>query len=139
MTKTTTPTETWHLVDAEGKTLGKLAEKIANLIRGKHKVTFDPSRDEGDNVIIINAEKIRVTSNKEQTKKYYSHSRYPGGFKAKPLAKLRAEKPTEIIRHAIQGMLPKTKSRQHIMRRRLKIYAGPEHPHTAQSPTPLEI
>ncbi len=136
---TKTPTEKWHIIDADGKVLGKIAEKIAVVIRGKNKVTFDPAKNCGDGVIVINAEKVRVTGKKEDAKMYYSHSRYPGGFKQTPLSKLRAEKPEEIIRKAVKGMLPKNKLNNQIMASRLKIYAGNEHPHTAQQPTPLEI
>lgn len=136
---TTTSTEKWYIVDADGKVLGKIAERIATVLRGKHKVTFDPAKDCSDGVIVINAEKVRVTGNKEEAKMYYSHSRYPGGFKQTPLSKLRAEKPEEIIRKAVKGMLPKNNLAKGIMTRKLKVYAGAEHPHTAQQPTTLEI
>lgn len=136
---TKTTTEKWYIIDADGKVLGKLAERIAVILRGKHKVTFDPSKDTGDSVIVINAKNVRVTGNKENDKMYYSHSRYAGGFKQAPLSKLRAEKPEEIIRKAVKGMFPKNKLGKQVMTRRLKIYAGNEHPHTAQQPTPFEI
>lgn len=136
---TKTSTEKWYIVDADGKVLGKVAERIATILRGKHKVTFDPAKDCSDGIIVINAEKIRVTGNKEEAKLYSSHSRYPGGFKQVPLSKLRAEKPEEIILKAVKGMMPKNKLANQIMTRHLKVYAGNEHPHAAQQPTPLEI
>lgn len=132
--------EKWFLIDAEGQTLGKVAEKAARLVRGKHKVDFDPSRDGGDNVVIINAEKIRVSrARKEESKKYYTHSRYPGGLKEKSFGKARRENPVKVMRMAVSGMLPKNKLRALMLRRRLKIYAGGEHPHEAQKPEEIKI
>jgi len=124
---------TWYVIDAEGKTLGKLAVEAAMLLRGKKKPTYTPHVDTGDYVIVINAEKVAVTGKKEDQKIYKSHSGYPGGLKEVPLKELRAKKPEEIIRHAVKGMMPKGKlGRQ--MFKKLKVYAGPEHPHAAQKP-----
>ena len=119
--------------DAEDKTLGKIASEVASILRGKKKPIYTPHVDTGDYVIVINAEKVRVTGKKEEQKIYKSHSGYPGGLKETTLRELRAKKPEEIIRHAVKGMMPKGKlGRQ--MFKKLKVYAGPEHPHTAQNP-----
>ena len=123
----------WYVVDAEDKTLGKIASEVASILRGKKKPIYTPHVDTGDYVIVINAEKVRVTGKKEEQKIYKSHSGYPGGLKETTLRELRAKKPEEIIRHAVKGMMPKGKlGRQ--MFKKLKVYAGPEHPHTAQNP-----
>ena len=123
----------WYVIDAEGKTLGRLASEVASILRGKKKPIYTPHVDTGDYVIVINAEKVRVTGKKEEQKIYKSHSGYPGGLKETTLRELRAKKPEEIIRHAVKGMMPKGKlGRQ--MFKKLKVYAGPEHPHTAQNP-----
>lgn len=123
----------WYVIDAEDKTLGKIASEVASILRGKKKPIYTPHVDTGDYVIVINAEKIRVTGKKEEQKIYKSHSGYPGGLKETTLRELRAKKPEEIIRHAVKGMMPKGKlGRQ--MFKKLKVYAGPEHPHTAQNP-----
>ena len=123
----------WYVIDAEDKTLGKIASEIASILRGKKKPIYTPHVDTGDYVIVINAEKVRVTGKKEEQKIYKSHSGYPGGLKETTLRELRAKKPEEIIRHAVKGMMPKGKlGRQ--MFKKLKVYAGPEHPHTAQNP-----
>lgn len=123
----------WYVIDAEDKTLGKIASEVASILRGKKKPIYTPHVDTGDYVIVINAEKVRVTGKKEEQKIYKSHSGYPGGLKETTLRKLRAKKPEEIIRHAVKGMMPKGKlGRQ--MFKKLKVYAGPEHPHTAQNP-----
>lgn len=123
----------WYVIDAEDKTLGKVAAEVASILRGKKKPTYTPHVDTGDYVIVINAEKVRVTGKKEEQKIYKSHSGYPGGLKETTLRELRAKKPEEIIRHAVKGMMPKGKlGRQ--MFKKLKVYAGPEHPHTAQNP-----
>ena len=115
------------------KTLGKIASEVASILRGKKKPIYTPHVDTGDYVIVINAEKVRVTGKKEEQKIYKSHSGYPGGLKETTLRELRAKKPEEIIRHAVKGMMPKGKlGRQ--MFKKLKVYAGPEHPHTAQNP-----
>ncbi|MDO4383964.1 MAG: 50S ribosomal protein L13 [Eubacteriales bacterium] len=123
----------WYVIDAEDKTLGKVAAEVASILRGKKKPIYTPHVDTGDYVIVINAEKVRVTGKKEEQKIYKSHSGYPGGLKETTLKELRAKKPEEIIRHAVKGMMPKGKlGRQ--MFKKLKVYAGPEHPHTAQNP-----
>ena len=123
----------WYVIDAEDKTLGKIAAEVASILRGKKKPIYTPHVDSGDYVIVINAEKVRVTGKKEEQKIYKSHSGYPGGLKETTLRELRAKKPEEIIRHAVKGMMPKGKlGRQ--MFKKLKVYAGPEHPHTAQNP-----
>lgn len=123
----------WYVIDAEDKTLGKIASEVASILRGKKKPIYTPHVDTGDYVIVINAEKVHVTGKKEEQKIYKSHSGYPGGLKETTLRELRAKKPEEIIRHAVKGMMPKGKlGRQ--MFKKLKVYAGPEHPHTAQNP-----
>ena len=123
----------WYVIDAEDKTLGKIASEVASILRGKKKSIYTPHVDTGDYVIVINAEKVRVTGKKEEQKIYKSHSGYPGGLKETTLRELRAKKPEEIIRHAVKGMMPKGKlGRQ--MFKKLKVYAGPEHPHTALNP-----
>jgi len=130
-------TREWYLVDAEGKTLGRLATQIADTLRGKRKPQFTPHVDTGDFVIVINAEKIQVTGNKLDQKRYYRHSGYPGGLRSRTLREQLDRRPTEVLRVAVKGMLPKNRlARQQITK--LKIYAGPEHPHEAQNPKPLE-
>lgn len=123
----------WYVIDAEDKTLGKIAAEIAMILRGKKKPIYTPHVDCGDYVVVVNAEKVAVTGKKKKQKIYKSHSGYPGGLKETTLAELRAKKPEEIIRHAVKGMMPKGKlGRQ--MFKKLKVYAGPEHPHAAQNP-----
>ena len=123
----------WYVIDAEDKTLGKLAAEVAMILRGKKKPIYTPHVDCGDYVVVVNAEKVAVTGKKEKQKIYKNHSGYPGGLKETTLAELRAKKPEEIIRHAVKGMMPKGKlGRQ--MFKKLKVYAGPEHPHAAQNP-----
>jgi large subunit ribosomal protein L13 len=130
-------TREWYLVDAEGKTLGRLATQIADTLRGKRKPQFTPHVDTGDFVIVVNAEKIHVTGNKLDQKRYYRHSGYPGGLRSRTLREQLDRRPTEVLRVAVKGMLPKNRlARQQITK--LKIYAGPEHPHEAQNPRPLE-
>lgn len=123
----------WYIVDAEGKTLGRLAAGVATVLRGKHKPTYTPSMDTGDFVVVINAEKVNVTGKKLTDKLYYSHSSYPGGLKAVSLGKLLEEKPEEAIKKAVKGMLPKG-SLGRAMFKKLKVYAGDKHPHGAQTP-----
>jgi len=130
-------TREWYLVDAEGKTLGRLATQIADTLRGKRKAQYTPHVDTGDFVVVVNAEKIRVTGNKLDQKRYYRHSGYPGGLRSRTLREQLDRRPTEVLRVAVKGMLPKNRlARQQITK--LKIYAGPEHPHEAQNPRPLE-
>jgi large subunit ribosomal protein L13 len=128
----------WYLVDATDQVLGRLASEVALRLRGKHKPQFTPHMDTGDYIVVVNAEKIRVTGNKTEDKMYYRHSGFIGGIKAINFAKLRDKSPQTIIERAVKGMLPKGPlGRQ--MFRKLKIYAGPEHTHTAQQPIPLEL
>lgn len=139
--KTFTPTpETidhqWYMVDANGQTLGRLASNIAQRLRGKHKPEFAPHMDNGDFIVVVNCEKIHVTGNKMQKKIYYSHSGWVGGLKQITLEKKMAAKPDEVLRHAVRGMLPKNRLGR-VMLKKLKIYAGTEHPHSAQAPKPL--
>ena len=130
-------TREWYLVDAEGKTLGRLATQIADTLRGKRKPQFTPHVDTGDFVIVVNAEKIHVTGNKLDQKRYYRHSGYPGGIRSRTLREQLSRRPEEVLRKAVKGMLPRNRlARQQITK--LKIYAGPEHPHEAQNPKPLE-
>jgi large subunit ribosomal protein L13 len=121
----------WWLIDAEGKTLGRLATEIAVLLRGKRKPRFAPFLDCGDYVVVINAEKINFTGKKMEQKKYYSHSLYPGGLKVKTLEELLEKKPEEVIRKAVWGMIPKGKLGRAVYKK-LKVYRGPDHPHEAQ-------
>lgn len=121
----------WHLVDAEGQILGRLAVQVARLLRGKHKVVFTPHVDCGDGVVVVNAQKIRVTGNKPRTKLYQRYSGYPGGLKKEPLEHLLSRRPTEVVRRAVVGMLPKNSLGDRLARR-LRVYAGPAHPHAAQ-------
>ncbi len=128
----------WLVVDAAGQTLGRLSTQIADVLRGKRKPTYTPHVDTGDFVVVINAEKITVTGNKLQQKRYYRHSGYPGGIKSRSLAEQLERRPEEVIRHAVKGMLPRTRlGRKQLTK--LKVYAGPEHPHQAQQPQPMEI
>ena len=128
----------WWLVDAKGQTLGRLATRIATVLKGKHKPDFVNFLDTGDFVVVINAEKIVVTGKKESDKKYYSHSGYPGGIKEITLGKMREKKPEEILRHAVKGMLPKNAMGRKLLKK-LKIYTGDKHPHEAQKPETLKI
>jgi large subunit ribosomal protein L13 len=128
----------WYVIDAEGKTLGRLASQAAAILRGKNKPTFTPHVDCGDYVIIINADKVKVTGKKMTDKMYVTVSGFPGGRKEIPLEKLQAKKPEEIVRHAIKGMMPDGKLGR-MMYKKLKVYAGPEHNHEAQKPETLEI
>ena len=126
----------WVLIDAENLVVGRLATIVATRLRGKHKPTFTPHVDMGDNVVVINADKVRFTGNKENVKKYQNYSGYPGGLKELSVAEMRARRPERIIEVAVKGMLPKNKL-GNAMYRKLFVYAGAEHPHTAQQPEPL--
>jgi len=128
----------WFIVDATGKTLGRLATEIAKILMGKHKPTYTPHVDGGDFVVVVNAEKVFVTGKKLNNKIYYKHTGYMGHLKETTLKEMLAKKPEEVIRLAVRGMLPKNKLRDRRMKR-LKVYAGPEHPHKAQNPKPLEF
>jgi len=121
----------WHVIDATNKTLGRLATDVARLLRGKHKPTFSPSLDTGDFVVVVNAAKVRVTGKKADIKIYYHHSGYPGGLKSNSLAELLQNRPTRVIEHAVKGMLPHN-SLGRTQFKKLKVYAGPDHPHQAQ-------
>lgn len=126
----------WFVIDAENAVLGRLASKAAFVLRGKHKPTFTPFMDTGDHVIVINADKVRLTGSKEEQKVYHYHSGYPGGLRTVQAKKQRAERPVRMVEEAIRGMLPKTKLGDQ-MYRKLKVYAGDKHPHSAQKPSPL--
>lgn len=130
--------ETWHLVNAEGKTLGRLAARVAGILRGKHRATFTPNVDMGDHVVIINAEKVQLTGNKMETKLYRHHSGYPGGLKTTTAEHLFRKDPTELLVRAIEGMLPKTPLGNH-MAKKLRVYSGPNHPHQAQRPESISL
>jgi large subunit ribosomal protein L13 len=127
----------WYLVDAESRTLGRMATEIADLLRGKGKPQYTPHVDSGDFVVVVNAEKIHVTGKKLEQKIYYRHSGYPGGLRERTLAEQLARRPEEVIRKAVKGMLPKNRLAA-VQLKKLKVYAGPEHPHTAQNPVPLK-
>ena len=130
--------QSWYLVDADGETLGRLATEIADVLRGKRKPAYTPHVDTGDFVVVVNAEKIAVTGNKRADKKYYRHSGYPGGIKERSLNDMLERRPEEVIRHAVKGMLPRNRlARKQLTK--LKVYAGPDHPHAAQKPTPMEL
>ncbi len=128
----------WFLVDADGKVLGRLASRVVSVLRGKNKPEYAPHWDMGDSVVIINADKVKVTGRKPSQKMYYRHSRYPGGFRAEPFEKVFARKPAFPLERAIEGMRPKGPLGRKIFKR-LKVYAGPNHPHAAQKPIPLDI
>ena len=136
--KPSTIEKKWYVVDAKGQTLGRLATVVADTLRGKRKPIYTPNIDTGDFVVIINAEKIVVTGKKPEQKMYYRHSGYPGGLKAEPFGKLLARRPEEIVRRAVRGMLPHNKLGRAQLRK-LKVYAGEQHPHEAQRPETLEI
>lgn len=127
----------WRVIDADGQTLGRLATRIATLLRGKHRVTFSTHIDTGDPVIVLNASKIKVTGRKLQAKQYVRHSGYPGGLRTESLERLLARRPEEVIRRAVRGMVPQNRLGEQMMRK-LHVYAGAEHPHAAQRPTELK-
>ncbi len=128
----------WLVVDATGQTLGRLATQIADALRGKRKPEYTPHCDTGDFVVVINAERIQVTGNKRSEKRYYRHSGYPGGLKSRTFEEMIERRPEEVIRLAVKGMLPRNRlARKQLTK--LKVYAGPEHPHAAQKPQPMEI
>jgi large subunit ribosomal protein L13 len=128
----------WHVIDADGAVLGRIAAQAAKILMGKHRPTYTPFLDTGDHVIIINADKVRLTGNKEQDKVYRHHTGYPGGLKETAAFKMKATRPVKMVELAVSGMLPKTKLGKQ-MYRKLKVYAGPKHPHAAQQPTALSI
>jgi large subunit ribosomal protein L13 len=126
----------WFLVDAEGQTLGRLATRIADTLRGKRKAVYTPHIDTGDFVVVVNAEKIAVTGKKREEKIYYRHSGYPGGLRERTFAEEIERRPTEVLRKAVKGMLPRNRLARRQLTK-LKVYAGPDHPHEAQNPNPL--
>ncbi len=131
-------TRSWYVVDADGLVLGRMATEVASVLRGKRKPIFAPHVDTGDHVVVVNASKVVLTSQKAETKVAYRHSGYPGGLKERTYAEMLATRPEEVVRRAVRGMLPRTRlGRQQLAK--LKVYAGPEHPHEAQSPEPLEL
>tara|TARA_B100000963_G_scaffold316039_1_gene295578 strand:+ start:598 stop:1026 length:429 start_codon:yes stop_codon:yes gene_type:complete len=136
--KTSDITENWHLVDAQDKVLGRLAVKVANILVGKNKAKYSPNADLGDFVVVVNAEKIKVTGNKEIQKNYYHHTGYPGGLKTKPFKKMLEDSPEKIILKAVKGMLPKNKLASKTIKK-LKVYSGKNHPHIGQQPKELAI
>jgi large subunit ribosomal protein L13 len=129
-------TREWFVVDAEDKILGRLASQIAHRLRGKHKPEFAPHMDNGDFIVVVNCEKIKLTGNKLSQKKYYSHSGYIGALKTTPLEKMLHRRPEFVLTHAVRGMLPRNILGRALLKK-LKVYAGPEHPHGAQNPKPL--
>lgn len=129
----------WHVVDADGVVLGRLASHVAQLIRGKHKPTFTPHMDGGDFVVVVNASKIRVTGRKVEQKRYFRHTGYMGHPRFRPLEVEIQKRPDRVIEHAVYGMLPKNTLARQKLRKKLKVYAGPEHPHQAQQPAPLSL
>jgi large subunit ribosomal protein L13 len=131
-------TRDWYVVDASGQTLGRLATQIADTLRGKNKPQYTPHVDTGDFVIVVNAEKIQVTGNKLDQKRYYRHSGYPGGIRSRSLREQLERRPTEVLRTAVKGMLPKNRLAARQLTK-LKIYVGPDHPHEAQAPKPLPL
>ena len=128
----------WFVADAENKALGRLASKVAQTLKGKHKPTYTPHMDMGDFVVVVNAEKIRVSGNKEMQKTYFSHSGYPGGTKEVDLYTMRRRHPERVIQNAVKGMLPHNRLGRQMMRN-LKIYSGPDHPHSSQQPKVMEF
>jgi len=142
LTFTATPKDLehrWYVVDAAGVPLGRLASRVAQVIRGKHKPTFTPHMDTGDGVIVVNAAKVKLTGRKFEQKGYFSHSGYMGHDKITPVKTVLGSKPERVIERAVFGMLPKTSLAKQVLRHKLRVYAGPEHPHTAQQPAPLTV
>jgi large subunit ribosomal protein L13 len=129
----------WYVVDADGQVLGRLASEVAKIIRGKHKPTFTPHMDTGDGVIVVNASKVKVTGRKTEGKTYFSYSGYMGHERHTKFSTLHAKHPERVIEKAVYGMLPKTALGRQVLRGKLKVYAGPEHPHAAQQPKPLSF
>jgi large subunit ribosomal protein L13 len=129
----------WYLVDAEGVVLGRLASKVAQLIRGKHKPTFTPHMDGGDYVVVVNAEKVRLTGRKLEQKQYFRHTGYMGHERFTPVQRMLERHPERVIEKAVYGMLSKSTLGRQTLRKKLKVYAGPEHPHAGQSPTPIDL
>jgi len=128
----------WYIVDAQGKVLGRMATEIAKVLRGKHKPIFTPNQDAGDFVVVINASAVKLTGAKLEKKVYFRHSDYPGGIRERTAAQMLQEKPEDVVKLAVKGMLPKNRLSRKLVTK-LKVYAGPEHPHDAQRPQPLAI
>jgi large subunit ribosomal protein L13 len=128
----------WYVIDAQGKVLGRMATEIAKVLRGKHKPTFTPNQDTGDFVIVVNARSVKLTGTKLGQKVYFRHSEYPGGIRERTAAQMLEKKPEDLIRLAVKGMLPKNRLSRKLVTK-LKVYAGPEHPHDAQKPQPLAL
>jgi large subunit ribosomal protein L13 len=128
----------WFVVDAQDQVLGRLASQIARVIRGKHKAVFTPNMDAGDFVVVVNAEKIKMTGKRELQKEYFSHSGYPGGVRIRSYSEMIDKKPEQVIQKAVKGMLPKTRLGRQLIKK-LKVYVGENHPHTAQKPEPLSF
>jgi len=136
--KPTDITRAWHLVDADGLVLGRLATEVASILRGKHKPIFAPHVDTGDHVVVVNAAKVVLTAGKADSKLSYRHSGYPGGLTTTTYSTLLADRPEEVVRAAVRGMLPKNRLGRQMLDK-LKVYAGPDHPHEAQAPVPLDL
>ena len=136
--KTQDVERTWYVIDAENAILGKLAVKVATTLRGKHKPQFAPNQEIGDYVIVVNADKVRVTGNKAAQKMYYHHTGYPGALRSRNFEQMMSHRPTHVIEHAVRGMLPKNRLGRKLFTN-VKVYAGPDHPHAAQKPEPLTI
>jgi large subunit ribosomal protein L13 len=128
----------WYVVDAEGKVLGRLASEVARILRGKHKPIYSPHLDTGDHVIIVNADKVKLTGRKPEDKRYFSHSLYPGGVRWRSIREVQETHPDRVIRRAVKGMLPKNRLGRALLKK-LRVYAGPEHPHSAQAPKSLAL
>jgi large subunit ribosomal protein L13 len=128
----------WYVIDAQGQVLGRMASEIAKILRGKNKPLFTPNADAGDFVVVVNAREIRLTGKKLEKKVYYRHTDYPGGIRERTAAKMLEESPEDVVRLAVKGMLPKNRLSRRLVTK-LKIYAGPEHPHSAQKPEPLTL
>jgi large subunit ribosomal protein L13 len=128
----------WYLIDAQGLVLGRMASEIAKILRGKNKPLFTPNADAGDFVVVVNAKGIRLTGRKLERKIYYRHTEYPGGIREKSASKMLEDKPEDLVRLAVKGMLPKNRLSRRLVNK-LKVYAGPEHPHSAQKPEPLAL
>jgi large subunit ribosomal protein L13 len=128
----------WYIVDGEGQVLGRIATEIAKVLRGKHKPIFTPNQDAGDFVVVVNARALKLTGTKLQKKVYFRHTEYPGGIRERTAAQMLEEKPEELVKLAVKGMLPKNRLSRKLVTK-LKVYAGPEHPHAAQKPQPLAM
>ena len=138
MAKTGEIERKWHLIDADGQVLGRMATRIADLLRGKGKAEYTPHADTGDFVVVINAAKVKLTGKKDEQKTYTRYSGYPGGLRTIPVARVRERHPERLVEHAVAGMMPKNRLGRALLKK-LKVYAGSEHPHAAQAPQPLEI